>query len=204
MKVNRRSARARLLALAKRRGVIAASAVSRAGIHSQYLTRLVAEGVLERMARGRYRLASRPIGEHHALLVAAQAVPEGVICLLSALQFHGIGTQLPPDVWIAVERGTRVPKRPQLPLRVVRFSGTSFRHGIETHTIEGEKLRIYSVAKTLADLFKFRNRIGLDVAIEALREAWRERRFTVEELDRAAEACRVAQVMRPYVETVLA
>jgi len=195
---------ARLLALAKRRGVITAGEAARAGIHSQHLTRLVAEGVLERIARGHYRLASRPITENHGLVVAARAVPHGVICLLSALAFHRIGTQLPAEVWIAIERRARGPGPQEPPLRVVRFSGAAFTEGIETHRAEGQPVRVYSVAKTLADLFKHRNKVGLDVAIEALREAWRERKFTMAALDRAARACRVARVMRPYVEAVVA
>jgi predicted transcriptional regulator of viral defense system len=195
---------ARLLALAKRRGVITAGEAARAGIHSQHLTRLVAEGVLERITRGHYRLAGRPITEHHGLAVAARAVPHGVICLLSALAFHGIGTQLPAEVWIAIERRARDPALQDPPLRVVRYSGAAFTVGIETHRVEGQPLRVYGVAKTLADLFKHRNKVGLDVAIEALREAWRERKFKMEALDRAARACRVARVMRPYVEAVVA
>jgi predicted transcriptional regulator of viral defense system len=194
---------ARLLALARRRGVITARDAGRADIHSQQLTRLVAQGILERMARGQYRLAERSVSEHHALVVAARAVPRGVICLLSALSFHGIGTQLPPDVWVAVERRSREPAVRQLPLMVMRFSGPAFTEGIETHRIEGEKVRVYGVAKTLADLFKYRKKVGLDVALEALREAWRERKFTIAALDRAALVCRVERVMRPYVETVV-
>lgn len=195
--------RARLLALARRSGMITAGAATRAGIHSQHLTRLVAEGALERVARGHYRLAGRPVTEHHGLVVAARAAPHGVICLLSALGFHGIGTQLPSEVWVAIERRAREPRLTQPPLRVVRFSGAAFTEGIETHRIEGEKVRVYSVPKTLADLFKHRNKVGLDVALEALREAWRERKFTMEALDRAAYLCRVERIMRPYVEAVV-
>jgi predicted transcriptional regulator of viral defense system len=195
---------ARLLALAKRRGVITAGEAARAGIHSQHLTRLVAEGVLERIARGHYRVAGRPITEQHALVVAARAVPHGVICLLSALAFHRIGTQLPAEVWIAIGRGARVPALQGPPLRVVRSSGAAFTVGIETHRVEGDPIRVYTVAKTLADLFKHRSKVGLDVAIEALREAWRDRKFTMDALDRAARACRVARVMNPYVEAVVA
>lgn len=193
----------RLLKLARQRAVITAADVARAGIHSQQITRLVADGALERIARGQYRLVDRSVTEHHGLVVAARAVPHGVICLLSALDFHGIGTQLPPDVWVAIERGTRAPAARQLPLAIVRFSGAAFTEGIETHRIEGERVRVYSVAKTLADLFKHRNKVGLDVALEALREAWRERRFTMEALDRAAGVCRVGRVMRPYVEAMV-
>lgn len=200
----KRTARVRLLAQARRRGAVTALDARGAGIHSQQLTRLVAEGVLERVARGQYRLAERPITEHHALVVAARAVPRGVICLISALSFHGIGTQLPPEIWIAIERRARAPSVRQVPLRIVRYSGAAFTEGIETHRLGGETVRVFGVAKTLADLFKHRNKVGLDIALEALREAWRERRFTMEALDRAARACRVERVMRPYVEAVVA
>ncbi len=186
------------------RGLLSATEVAQAGIHSQQLTRLVAEGVLERIARGRYRLADSDVTEHHGLALVGASVPEGIVCLLSALSFHGIGTQLPAQVWLAIERGTRAPKLPYPPLRIFRFSGAAFTEGIETHRIERQDVRVYSVAKTLADLFKLRRRIGLDVAMEALREAWRDRRVTIEELDRAARVCRVERVMRPYVEGIVA
>ena len=199
-----RTGRERILSLAQASGFVTARAVSRAGIHTQELTRLVADGTLERVGRGRYRLASAEITEHHGLVLAAAAAPESVICMLSALVFHGIGTQLPAEVWVAIERGRRPPKVANLRLRIVRFSGPAFHEGIEVHEIEQQRVRVYSVAKTLADLFKARNRVGLDVAVEALREAWRDRRFTMADLDRAARACRVAQVMRPYVEGVVA
>jgi predicted transcriptional regulator of viral defense system len=196
--------RERLVALAGRRGLLTAREVAEAGIHSQHLTRLVGDGTLERIARGRYRLQAADTTEHHSLALAAAVAPAGVICLLTALSFHGIGTQLPAEVWLAIERGGRAPRLPNLRLRIVRFSGAAFREGIEVHLIERQRVRVYSVAKTLADLFKARNRVGLDVAMEALRESWRDRRFTMPELDRAARACRVERVMRPYVEAVVA
>lgn len=198
------TARQKVLALARRRGFVDAKAVARAGIHAQALTRLVADGKLERVARGRYRIAEAEVSEHHGLVRAAVAAPAGVICLLSALSFHEIGTQLPAEVWIAIERGKTAPKTPNLRLRVVRYSGLAFSEGIEVHRIERQAVRVYSVAKTIADLFKARNRVGLEVAMEALREAWRERRFRMADLDRAAHACRVERVMRPYVEAVVA
>ncbi len=197
------AARDRLVALVKRRGAITAGDAAQAAIHSQYLTRLVEKGVLERTARGQYSLANRPITEHHGLVVIARAVPHSVICLLSAVAYHGIGTQLPAEVWIAVERHARKPALEHPPLKVVRFSAAAFTEGVESHRIERQMVKVYSVAKTLADLFKHRNKVGLDVALEALREAWRERRFTMEALDRAARACRVERVMRPYVEAVV-
>jgi predicted transcriptional regulator of viral defense system len=195
--------RNRLLGLARRRGVITTRETASAGIHSQQLTRLVADGVLERIARGHYQLAERPVTEHHGLAVVARAVPRGVICLLSALSVHGIGTQLPAEVWVAIEGRARRPALAHPPLRVVRFSGRAFTHGVEIHRLEGESIRVYGVAKTLADLFKYRNKVGLDVVLEALREAWRARKFTMEQLDRAARICRVEHVMRPYVEAVV-
>ena len=195
--------RDRLLGLARRRGVITTRETDAAGIHSQQLTRLVADGVLERVARGHYQLAERPVTEHHGLAVVSRTVPRGVICLLSALSVHGIGTQLPAEVWVAIEGRARQPVLAHPPLRVVRFSGRAFTDGVEIHRLEGQAVRVYGVAKTLADLFKYRNKIGLDVALEALREAWRARRFKMEELDRAARICRVERVMRPYVESMV-
>jgi predicted transcriptional regulator of viral defense system len=195
--------RDRVLAMARERATIGAADVTRAGIHSQQLTRLVAEGALERIARGRYRLAERTVTEHVGLALAAAAVPRGVVCLLSALSYHGIGSQLPPDVWLAIVRGTRAPALGFPPLRIVRFSGAAFTAGIENHLVEGHTVRVYSVAKTLADLFKYRNRVGLEVALEALREAWQDRRFTIQELTSMARVCRVERVIRPYVEGIL-
>src|SRR5262249_46839841 len=127
----------------------------------------------------------------------------GVVCLLSALQFHGLTTQLPAEVWLALERGTRRPKEEQLPLRVVFFSGPAFSHGVEEHEVEGVPIKVYSPAKTVADCFKYRNKIGLDVALEALRECWRQKRCTMDDLWRSARVCRVANVIRPYLESLV-
>jgi len=193
----------RLLALARRRALILAADVTRAGIHSQVLTRLVRAGRLERVARGLYRVAGRAVTEHHGLVLAARAAPRGVVCLLSALSFHGIGTEVPFEVWLAIDRRARAPLLRQPPLRVVRFSGGALTEGIETHRIEGQSVRVYGVAKTLADLFKYRHKVGLAVALEALREAWRDRRFTMAALTRHARTCRVERVMRPYLESLV-
>jgi predicted transcriptional regulator of viral defense system len=192
-----------LLKLARARGVFTVREAGRAGVHSQSITRLLEKGVIERVARGHYQLSELPVTEHHALAMAARAAPRGVICLLSALAFHGIGTQVPADVWIAIPRASRAPAGTKLPLRIIRVSGAAFTEGIEQRRIEGHPVRVYSVARTLADLFKYRNRVGLEVALEALREAWRDKRFTMEALDRAARACRVERVMRPYIEAVV-
>jgi len=197
-----RSDRDKTLQLARRSQGVSARDLVAAGIHRQVLSRLVASGELERVARGLYGLPERPLTEHHGLAVAAAAVPQGVICLLSALQFHGIGSQLPSEVWIAIDRRARRPALKHPPLRVVRYSGAALTDGVQPHRVEGRTVRVYGVAKTLADCFKYRNKIGLDVALEALREAWRTRRFTMDELDRYAATCRVQRVMRPYLEAL--
>lgn len=199
----RRPHRDEVLELIYKRGHITAREAAQRGIHSQVLTRLVREGTLERIARGQYCLPNQQLTEHHSLAIVARAIPSGVVCLLSALAFHGIGTQLPAEVWVAIDRRARRPNLRYPPLRVVRFSGQAFTAGIETHFVEGQSLRVYGIAKTLADLFKYRNKIGLDVALEALREAWRERRFTMDELDRYARVCRVHRVMTPYLEVLV-
>lgn len=196
--------RQRLLRLARDRTVLTTQEVDREGIHRQVLTRLVRDGKLERIERGQYRMPEAELSEHHGLVVASVAVPHGVICLLSALAFHGVGTQLPSRVWIAIERRRRLPKVDSPPVEVVTLSGSSFHQGIEVHRLEGREVRIYGLAKTLADVFKFRNKIGLEVALEALRDAWRERRIDLDEVDRYARICRVQEVMRPYVEALVA
>lgn len=194
----------RLHELVKQRGILKASEIRGAGIHSQVLTRFVREGILERIEWGRYRLVDAEVTEHHGLVAASAAVPNGFICLLSALAFHGIGTQLPSKIWMAIERRAGKPDIRWPPLEIVRFSGKAYTEGIETHPLEGRNVHIYSVAKTLADTFKYRNKIGLDIALEALRETWRERRATIEEIEHYAAICRVDRVMRPYLASLVA
>jgi predicted transcriptional regulator of viral defense system len=144
------------------------------------------------------------VTEHHGLALVAAAAPKAVICLLSALSFHQIGTQLPHEIWIALDRRSRRPSLTYPRLHVVRFGGDALTEGVEAHRIEGETVRVYSIAKTIADTFKYRNKIGLDVALEALREAWRPRRFTLDKMYRYARICRVERVMRPYLEILAA
>ncbi|MGH7655921.1 MAG: type IV toxin-antitoxin system AbiEi family antitoxin domain-containing protein [Gemmatimonadaceae bacterium] len=194
----------RTLELARRAQGVTPSELANKGIHRQTLTRLVAQGRLERVARGVYRLPGEPITENHGLAIVATAVPHGVICLLSALQYHDVGTQLPSEVWIALDRRAWRPRLRYPPLRIVRFTGKSLSAGIENHRLEGRPVKVYALAKTVADCFKYRNKIGLDVALEALRAGWRARRFTMDELDRYAAICRVQRVMRPYIEALTA
>lgn len=198
------SAKRRVLQLARKRGILAAWHVKQAGIHSHVLTRLVREGALERVSRGRYLLPDHELTEKHGLVLVAARVPAGVVCLVSALAFHEIGTQLPYQVWLAVPRGARKPSIEYPQVRLFMFSGSAYTEGVETHRVEGQSVRVYSVAKTLADVFKYRNKVGLDVALEALREAWRERKFTLVEIDHYARVCRVENVMRPYLEALVA
>lgn len=195
--------RDRLLELARSKEIFCASDAAAAGIHSAWLSRAAAEGTLERVARGRYRLAGRETTEHHTLALVASRAPAAVVCLLSALQFHHIGTQTPVEVWIAVERRVARPHMSYPPLRVARFSGAAFTEGVERHVIEGQEVRVYTLAKTIADCFKFRNRIGLDVALEALNDAWQQRRLSLADLNDYARIDRVQSVMQPYIEAVI-
>ena len=191
--------RDRSLALLRRKGVARSRDLAELGVARTTLQRLESEGALERVGRGLYRLADANLTEFHDLAVAAARVPRGVICLLSALRFHDLGTQNPREVWVALAPGDRRPVGESPPLRVVRFSGAALKSGIAAHRIEGIDVRVTSKAKTVADCFKYRNKIGLDVAIEALRD-YRRGRGSLDELWRMAEVCRVARVIRPYVE----
>ena len=200
----RAAASARLLKLARSRSLLRTRDVAKLGIHTGTLTRMARAGELEKVGPGRYRLPAKPrASEHHDLVMATSAVPRSVVCLVSALRFHGIGTQLPHQVWIAVPRGTRVPRLTTPPLRVVNIAPAVFDLGIEEHRIEGQIVRVYSVARTVADCFRFRNTVGLDVALEALSEAWRSKRLNLDELNRIAKRLRVQRVMQPYLETVV-
>ena len=189
-----------LLDLARKVGVLHARDLKPLGIHREFLGRLCARGLLEKISRGLYRLPDAEVTAHHALAEAAKVVPKGMVCLLSALNFHEIGTQIPHEVWLAIDRRAARPRVAYPPLRIVRFSGKSLTEGIETHEVDGVPVRIYSPAKTVVDCFRYRIKIGLDVALEALREALRGRKCTIDELWRHAKAGRVANVMRPYLE----
>jgi len=162
----------------------------------------VSKGELIRVGRGRYVLPQAEHSENLGLALVAAAVPRSVVCLLSALRFHGIGTQAPHEVWIAVEQGAARPRLDYPPVRVTLMSGSAFIFGVERHQLDGVSVRIYSPAKTVADCFKFRNKTGLDVAIEALREVLRAKRCTRDELWAAGKVCRVTTVMRPYLEAL--
>jgi predicted transcriptional regulator of viral defense system len=192
----------RVLRLARSRGVLRPCDLDALGVPRAVLWQLCRQGRLERTARGQYRASDAPLTEHHGLARVGARVPHGVVCLLSALQFHDIGTQSPAEVWLALPRGAWQPTFEWPPVRFVRFSGVALTELAEDHVIEGVKVRVYTPAKTVADCFKFRNRVGLDVALEALRDVWRRRRCTMDQLWEAARVCRVANVMRPYLESL--
>ena len=192
----------RLIDLVRNQGLIRPRDLAPLGIPRVSLTRAVRRGQLERIGRGLYGLPGRPVSAHGVLAEVASRVPKGVVCLLSALRFHGLTTQAPFEVWLAIENKAIAPKLDYPPLRIVRFSGAALTEGVEEHVVDGVMVRVTGVAKTVADCFKYRNKIGLDVALEALREAWREKRMTSDDLWRYAKVCRVANVMRPYLESM--
>jgi predicted transcriptional regulator of viral defense system len=172
------------------------------GVSRPTVKKLASKGVLQRVGRGLYVKASADIGENHTLAEVGRRIPNGVVCLLSALRFHNLTTQSPHEIWIAIDRRAWNPKVDSLRVRTARFSGASFDEGQEQHIIEGVPVRIYNPAKTVADCFKYRNKIGLDVAIEALREAWRQKACSMSEFTHYARICRVSNVMRPYFESL--
>ena len=172
------------------------------GFDRVQLRQAVEKGQLELAGRGLYRPPEADITEHHTLAEVAKRVPDGVICLLSALRFHGLTTQSPHQVWITIPHKAWHPRLDNVGLRVMRSSGAALSEGVETHVIEGVPVKIYQPAKTVADCFKFRNKIGLDVALEALREVWRARRVTMTELEHYARIDRMARVMNPYLASL--
>jgi predicted transcriptional regulator of viral defense system len=184
-------------------GILKASDAIHEGIHPRTLYEMRDKGIVEVLSRGLYRLADlRPLSNQDLISVSLR-IPHGVVCLISALAFHDITSQVPHEVYIAVERVSRPPKVDYPPVRVFRFTGEAFKSGIESHNTEGVSLRVYSAEKTIADCFKYRNKLGLDTAIEALRLYRERKRFKVDDLMRFARVCRVENVIRPYVEASL-
>ncbi|MCX6381043.1 MAG: type IV toxin-antitoxin system AbiEi family antitoxin domain-containing protein [Armatimonadetes bacterium] len=191
-----------VLQLAQDRGLLRPRDLTPLGISPTHLQRLYEQGLLLRSGRGVYMLSEAELEANSALAEVALRVPAGVVCLLSALQFHELTTQLPHQVWIALPPRAHRPQIDYPPVRVIRLSGEGFTEGVETHTVSGVPVCVYSPAKTVADCFKYRNKIGLDVALEALRDCWRKRAATMDDLWRYATICRVANVMRPYLESL--
>jgi predicted transcriptional regulator of viral defense system len=191
-----------ILDLVRKQGAIRTRDLQEHGLSRQALKRLYKKRVLDRPSRGLYTLVGADFTEHHGLVEAAKLVPRGVVCLLSALRFHELTTQQPFEVWLAIGIKSWKPEVASPPLRIVRFSKTALNFGVEQHTIEKVPVRVYSVAKTVSDCFKYRNKIGVDVALEALRDCMSQRKAKVDELWEAAKVCRMTNVMRPYLEAV--
>ena len=191
-----------VLALAAHQPLLRARDLTERALPTVALSRLVAAGKLDRVARGVYSLPGRALSEHRSLAEVALRVPRGVVCLLSALRVHGIGTQAPFEVWLAIPPHTPTPRLDQPALRVVRMSGPALLEGVEPVEIDGVRVQVFNPAKTVADCFKFRNKIGLDVALEALRDGWAQRKLTMDAIWHYAAVNRVGNVMRPYLESI--
>jgi predicted transcriptional regulator of viral defense system len=190
------------LELVRKAGVLRPRDLDPYNIPRTYLSRLCAAGKLQRIGRGLYALPGSGATEYHSLAEACKRVPKGVVCLLSALRFHELTTQAPFEIWLAIGEKAWRPRLEYPPLRIVHFSQAALNAGVEEHQIEGVSVHVYSPAKTVADCFKYRNKIGLDVSIEALRECRRARRCTMDDLWHYSDICRVRNVMRPYLESL--
>lgn len=191
-----------VLQLVRERGLLRARDLAHSGFSPTHLQRLYEQGLLIRSGRGVYLPAEAELDANGTLAEVTLRVPAGVVCLLSALQFHGLTTQSPHQVWIALPPRAHHPRLDYPPVRVIRLSGTAFTEGIEAHIIGGVEVRVYTPAKTVADCFKYRNKIGIEVALEALRDCWQKRAATMDDLCKYARICRVANVMRPYLESI--
>ena len=192
----------RALRVIRQMGLARPAELEAHGVPRAQLYRLVTDGRVERLARGVYVVAGHAPSAEHTLAQVAKRVPAGVFCLLTALRYHGLTTQAPAEAWIALPEKARKPRLDYPRLRVARFSGGSLTEGIETHRVEGVEIRVYSAAKTIADCFKYRNKVGIDVAVEALRDFSRKHRGGADELARSARVCRVSRVMQPYLDAI--
>lgn len=189
-----------LVKIIRQMGLVRPGDLEAKGISRKHIYRLLEAGLLERQSRGLYVAARHKHTAHHSLAQVAKRVPGGIFCLLTALRFHGLTTQSPAEVWIALGGKDRSPRLDYPKLRIARFSGAALTEGVETHRVEGVEIRVYSAAKTVADCFKFRNKVGIDVAVEALRDFSRRNRGGANDLARFAAICRVTRVMQPYLD----
>ncbi len=174
------------------------------GVSFRQLQQLVADGTVEKFGGGVYRLSDVEPTELETIAMVAAAAPNAIVCLLTALRVHEIGTQSPHQVWLAIDRKARKPTRLPAKVRIVRFSGQMLTYGVITQTMQDVRVKITTPARTVVDCFRYRNKIGLDVAMEALRDAVHSRKAMVGEIDRAAEVCRISTVMAPYLAALSA
>ena len=204
IRISSRTQEEQVLALASNTSLLRARDVAALSLPTIILSRLVRDGRLRRVARGVYARPDRPFSEDISLAEIALRVPRGVICLLSALRIHGLGTQAPHQVWLAIPQNSPTPRVERPSLRAVRMSGPALTEGVESTRIDGVDVPVFNAAKTIADCFKYRNKIGVDVALEALRDGWAHRKVSMDELSHYADIDRVSNVMRPYMESVAA
>jgi predicted transcriptional regulator of viral defense system len=195
--------REKTMTVARNQSVFRAADVSKTADPRSTLRRMTNNGELIRVGRGLYMLPEVDITENHSSVEAMKRYPGGVLCLISALRFHDIGTQIPYEIWL-MRQDRKAAPHDHLPVHFIYSSGAAFKYGVEMHSIEGTEFPVYSPAKTVADCFKYRNKIGLDVALEALKEGWRARQFTMNELHEAATICRVTKIIQPYAEILVA
>jgi len=185
------------------RGVLRTGKAIRAGIHPRTLYKMRDVGMIERLSRGLYRLSDLPPLSEPDIIAVTMRVPESVLCLISALAFHEMTTQIPHEIYIAIKRNSRTPRVDYPPVRIFRFSGMAFTEGVEIHKIDGVSIHVYSPEKTLADCFKYRHKIGLDTAIESLKLYRERKRVKYDLLMHFAKICRVMKIMRPYLESMI-
>ncbi|MGV2184013.1 type IV toxin-antitoxin system AbiEi family antitoxin domain-containing protein [Rhizobium rhizogenes] len=191
-------------ALLTARGIARLVELRDAGVTAATMSRMERDGEVLRLARGLYQLSDAPLDANHSLAEAAKRVPKGVVCLVSALAFHGLTDQLPKQVWLAIGGKDWAPKPDSTPIRIVRFTEGLLNESVETHVVEGVPVKVFGIVKTIADCFRYRNKIGLSVAIEGLQEALRQRKATAGEIARQAEDGGVTTVIRPYLEALTA
>jgi predicted transcriptional regulator of viral defense system len=192
----------RVLNLVREKGIVRGTELDRLGIHRMHLKRLVDHGLVVQRSRGIYEAAVPRLSEHDSVIEVAVRVPKATLCLLTALRLHELTTQNPFEVWIMIDRKARKPAINYPPVRIVRASGSALAEGVETKALDGVDIHITTVAKTIADCFKYRNTVGIDVAIESLRDAWRQKKAVMDDIVAAAKIDRVANVMRPYLESL--
>jgi len=197
------SKKQQVIKLLKDQSVIRPRDLKEHGLPRDYLYILAKEGVIEQIGRGLYQWPNKDLGQHQSLIEVSKLAPNGVVALLSALNYHKITTQNPHQVWLAIDRKAWRPKILYPPVRFVTMSAEALNVGVEKQLIDGVSVNIFSLAKTVVDCFKYRNKIGLDVALEALREGWSSRQFSMDELMRYAEICRVKKIMQPYLESLV-
>lgn len=191
------------LKIATQTGVIRPKDLDQYGIPRKYLHILYRKGLLDRIGRGLYVSPESEPTENRSLAEVSKRIPHAVVCLISALQFHDLTTQLPSKVWIAIDRKARLPNEDAIPMRVYRFSGKALAEGIEEHKIEGVTVKVYNPAKTVADCFKYRNKIGIDVAVEALKDCLHRRKCKPADIEYYARICKISSVIRPYMKAIV-